>query len=128
LFLLIERHLLPRILQHVSNVIRVCLAGISMLGQEPPAQLVDLRGRPLLHLDFPGGIKDQRLFRFQMIAYRAAPRCCFPGFFFWLGGGVGGGGGSAGRPASSRRYFTTFLLCCASDALKKCPPWVLATK
>src|SRR5260370_15919276 len=100
-----------------------------MLGQEPSAQLVDLRRRPLLHLDLPGGLEDQRLLRFQMIVHRAALRCSFPGFFFRLGRGrCGGGGGSAGRPAISRRYFTTFLLCSASVALKKCPPWVLATK
>src|SRR6266700_4802221 len=123
LFLLVERHFLSRVFQHVRNVLRSSFTSLPMLGQEPPAQLVDLRRRPLLHLDLPGGLQDQRLFRFQMIVHRAAPPFCFAGFFFGLGGG---GGGSAGRPASSRRYFTTFLLCSASVPLKKCPPCVLA--
>ena len=126
-FLLVNHYFLSRVFQHVSNVFHSRFARLAVLRQEPPPQLIDLRRRPLLYLDLPGGLQDQCLLRFQIFSHRAVPRCCLPCFFFGLGGG-GCGGGSAGRPASSRRYFTTFLLCSARVALKKCPPWVLATK
>src|SRR5260370_565049 len=126
-FLLVDGYLLSRIFQHVRNVFHSRFAGLAMLRHQAPAQLVDLCRRPLLYLDFPCGLQDQCLLRFQIFGHPGWPRCCLPCLCFGLRRG-GAAGGSPPLPARTLRSFTTLLVCFASASLKKCPPCVLATK
>src|ERR1700738_1396509 len=92
--------------QNIGDVFATGFSCFAMFGDEATAQLINFRGRPLLHTDLAGSLQDERFFCVGRFVHRF----------------------EACSPARSRRYLITLLLCSASVALKKCPPWVLATK
>src|ERR1700686_1485666 len=105
-FLKSELQFQSGIFQNIGDVLTAGLSGFAMFGDQAAAQLIDFRGRPLLHADLAGSLQDERFFCVGRVVHRF----------------------EACSPARSRRYLITLLLCSASVALKKCPPWVLATK
>src|SRR3984957_7556804 len=124
-------------LQHVRHVIVTCLSVFAKLRKQSPSQLIDFRRSVFLRAYLPRNLQDQLFLRHLGIAHRFAPRCAPAplglGVIGPAGAPLSGAGVAAGAfaPAgffSSCRYFVTFRLCSSSDAAKKCPPCVFATK
>src|ERR1700684_3159923 len=125
-------------LQHIRNVLISGFSVFAMLRDQLAPPLIDLRRRVLLRADLPRRLQDQfflRCLRIAHIAHRPAPRCAPApvglGVIGPAGAPLSGEGVAALAPPgffNNCRYFVTFLLCSSSDAAKKCPPCVFATK
>ena len=71
-----EQNFVARILQDIGNIFRAGFSRFTVFREEPQAQLLDLRGRPFLRVDFAGGFQDQYFLILKSLVHCVWPLCC----------------------------------------------------
>src|ERR1700759_5650214 len=139
-FLQRQIYLEARGFQDIRDVVVAGFSILAVLGDELAPNLIDFGGRELRCADLPRYLQDQLFLCCVRIGHRLAPRCAAPAApplgvmgpagapFSGEAPGVAAGALAPAGFFNNCRYFVTLRLCSSSDAAKKCPPCVFATK